>query len=164
MAKVKHVPAGYHTVTPALTQKDAAAAIELYAKAFGAEEVARMKGPDGRVVHAEIRIGDSIIMMGEEMLQMAPNARAPENIGGATTGALMIYTEDCDALVKRAEAAGCKVTMTPADMFWGDRFAQVTDPFGHRWSIGTHIEDVSPEDMKRREKEWLDSMSAEKKP
>lgn len=145
--KVAAIPAGYHTITPYLTLRDSAKAIEFYKKAFGAKERSRMPGPGGSVMHAEIVIGNSSIMMSDEMPQMG--SKSPETLGGTAAG-LMIYTPNVDAMFAKATAAGARVEMPPADMFWGDRYARVVDPFGHKWSIGTHIEDVSPKEMNKR--------------
>jgi PhnB protein len=154
---VKAIPAGYHTVTPALTIRGAAEAIEFYKKAFGAVEVSRFSGPDGHsVMHAEIRVGDSAIMLSDEFPNMG--ARAPSSLG-ATTGSLYLYVEDVDAAFRKAVAAGAKPDMPPADMFWGDRFAKLTDPYGHSWSLATHIEDVTPEEMARRGQEFMAQMA-----
>lgn len=147
MSSVKPVPDGYHTVTPHLAIRGAAAAIEFYATAFGAEELFRMPGPGGLVMHAEVRIGDSIVMLGEESPEMG--ATAPPTIGGSAVG-LLLYVGDVDAACKRATNAGCTLEMPPTDMFWGDRYCKLRDPFGHKWSIATHKEDVSPEEMARR--------------
>ena len=147
MSSVKPVPDGYHTVTPYLAIRGAAAAIEFYATAFGAEELFRMPGPGGLVMHAEVRIGDSIVMLGEESPEMG--ATAPPTIGGSAVG-LLLYVGDVDAACKRATNAGCILEMPPTDMFWGDRYCKLRDPFGHKWSIATHKEDVSPEEMARR--------------
>jgi uncharacterized glyoxalase superfamily protein PhnB len=147
MSAVKPVPDGYHTVTPYLVVRDAAAAIAFYAKAFGAEELFRMPGPGGVVMHAELKLGDSIVMLGEESLQMGTSA--PQTIGGSPVS-LMVYLNDVDASFARAAQAGCTVEMPPTDMFWGDRYGKLQDPFGHHWSLATHQEDVSPEDMAKR--------------
>jgi len=153
----KAIPDGYHTVTPALTVKNGAAAIEFYKKAFGAEEVMRVHGPDGKsLMHAEIRVGDSRIMLGEEW----PDQRvlAPSSAGAATSS-LYLYVADVDAAFKRAVSAGAKALMPVTDMFWGDRFGQVEDPSGHRWGLATHVEDPSPEEITRRQREFFASMS-----
>ena len=147
MSAVKFIPEGYHTVTPHLAVRDAAKAIEFYAKAFGAEELFRMPGPGGVVMHAEVRIGDSIVMLGEESPEMG--ASSPQTIGGSPVN-LLIYVQDVDASFARAEKAGCKVRMPATDMFWGDRYGKVQDPFGHNWGLATHKEDVSPEEMAKR--------------
>ena len=144
------VPEGYHTITPYIRCRGAGKAIDFYKAAFGAEEVGRMLAPDGHtVMHAEIRIGDSIIMLGDEFPDM--HALGPQSVGG-TTGGLHLYVADVDAAVARAVRAGAKVTMPAADMFWGDRYAKLLDPFGHEWSIATHIEDPTPEQMAERAK------------
>ncbi len=147
MSSIKPVPDGYHSVTPHLAIRGAAAAIEFYAKAFGAEELFRMPGPGGIVMHAEVRLGDSIVMLGEESPEMG--ATAPPTIGGSAVG-LLLYVGDVDAACNRATSAGCTLEMPPTDMFWGDRYCKLRDPFGHKWSIATHKEDVSPEEMARR--------------
>ncbi|WP_395833075.1 VOC family protein [Archangium violaceum] len=145
--KVQPIPKGYHIVTPSLIVRGAAQAIEFYKKAFGAKELYRMEGPDGKMLHSEIKIGDSIIMVGDEYPDMG--ASSPQSIGGSASS-LMIYTRDVDALFNQAVAAGAKVAMPVADMFWGDRYGKVTDPFGHQWQLATHKEDISPKEMKRR--------------
>jgi uncharacterized glyoxalase superfamily protein PhnB len=148
----KPIPEGYHTVTPHLVIRDAAKAIEFYKKAFGAEERFRMPGPDGKLMHAEIKIGDSIVMMSDEFPQMGN--KSPKTLGG-NVGGLMIYTKDVDAAFAQAIAAGATEKSPPTDMFWGDRFCHVEDPFGHGWSIATHIEDVPAEDMAERMKKSM---------
>ena len=148
MAKpVKSIPDGFTAVTPDLTIKGAAAAIDFYKKAFGAEESYRLQSPDGKVAHAEIRIGGSAIMLHDEM----PNWKAlsPKTIGD-TPCSIMLYVKDPDAVVKRAVEAGATLTMEVADQFYGDRCGGVTDPFGHKWSIATHIEDVPNDEIARR--------------
>jgi PhnB protein len=145
--KVAPVPPGYHTVTPHLVCRGAADAMAFYARAFGAKERARMTAPDGTVAHAEMRIGDSIIMLGEEMPEMG--ASAPPTVGGSPVN-VFLYVKDVDTWFARAVAAGATPDMPPMNMFWGDRYAKLTDPFGHRWSMATHIEDVSVKEMGRR--------------
>jgi len=147
MSTVKPVPDGYHTITPHLVVRDAAKAIDFYAKAFGTKERYRIPGPGGVVMHAELSLLDSIIMLGEEAPQMG--ALSPQTIGGSPVS-LLIYVKDVDASFARAGEAGCTVQMPPADMFWGDRYGKLADPFGHRWALATHKEDVSPEEMARR--------------
>jgi PhnB protein len=146
--KVLAVPAGYHTVTPYLIVRGAAGAIEFYKKAFGAKEKGRMATPDGGVAHAEIVIGDSRLMLSDENPQMG--ALAPQSSGGGTPIHVFLYVKDIDRLYQQAVAAGASAVMPPTDMFWGDRYGKLDDPFGHRWSIATHIEDVSPKEMGRR--------------
>lgn len=145
--KVAPIPPGYHTVTPYIVCRGAAKAIEFYKKAFGAKEKVRMPGPDGNVMHAEIAIGNSMVMLGDEAPQMG--AVAPSTGGGSAYG-LMIYTENVDKAYAKAIAAGATSEMPPTDMFWGDRYCKVADPFGHKWSIATHTEDLSPKEMTRR--------------
>lgn len=144
--KVKAVPDGYSTVTMHLVQSSSAKAIEFYQKAFGAEELYRMPGPDGMVMHAEVRIGNAVLMMADENLAMNPMAKSPEHAKAFTAG-VMLYVDDVNAAWKRAVEAGAKVEMPLADMFWGDRYGQLTDPFGHRWSVATHLEDLTPEQI-----------------
>jgi PhnB protein len=146
-ASVKPIPDGYTAVTPYLTIKGAAAAIDFYKKAFGAEEVLRIDMPDGQVGHAEIRIGGAVIMLAEE--NPAWKSVSPQTLGGSPTG-IMLYVTDPDAVVQRAVDAGATVTMPVADQFYGDRCGNVVDPFGHKWSIATHIEDVAPDEIRRR--------------
>ena len=143
----KPVPEGYHTLTPHLVVGDANKAIEFYKKAFGAEEITRMPGPGGKIMHASIRIGNSVVMLNDEYPDMG--SRSPKSIGG-TPVTLNLYVENVDKLWDRAVAAGATVTMPLADMFWGDRYGMVTDPYGHRWSLATHKEDVSPEETMKR--------------
>ena len=142
----KAIPDGYHTVQPYLYFKNSAEAIAFYSKVFGATERMRMPDKDGRIMHAEINIGDSCIMMADE--SPAVGAYSSEHYGGAPMS-LMIYVDDCDAVYKRAVDAGSKSLREPADQFYGDRMAGVADPFGFQWWIGTHIKDVSLEEMKQ---------------
>jgi PhnB protein len=145
--KTNPIPPGYHTATPYLTLNDCARAIEFYKRAFHAQEVMRMEGPPGKIAHAEIKIGDSHIMLGDEMPGMGN--KAPASLGGTTSGVLL-YVNDVDSSFQQAVSAGAKADMPPADMFWGDRYGRLTDPFGHSWAIATHKEDVAPEEMKKR--------------
>ena len=145
--KVMPVPPNYHTVTPYLVCRNAADAIEFYKKAFGARERVRMPSPDGRLAHAEVQIGDSMLMLGDEMPEMG--ATAPPTIGG-TAVAIFLYVRDVDKAFAQATAAGATVEMPPTNMFWGDRYCKLADPFGHKWSMATHIEDVSAKEMGRR--------------
>ncbi len=144
---VKPIPDGYHSVTPYLMIKDAAAAIEFYQRAFGATELVRMPDAHGRIAHAEIRIGDSIVMLADE--DHEPGHRGPRTLGG-TPVSLVLYVEDVDAVFDRAIRAGGMTRRAVADQFYGDRMGMLEDPFGHVWTIGTHTEDVTPEEMKRR--------------
>jgi PhnB protein len=145
--KINPIPLGYHSITPYLSIKGAAAAMEFYKKAFGAVELVNMPAPGGLVGHAEMRIGNSMIMLADECDE-AQN-KSPQSLGG-TPVTLLIYTENCDETFKAAVSAGAKVVREPADMFYGDRSAGVLDPFGHSWFIHTHIEDVTPEQMESR--------------
>jgi uncharacterized glyoxalase superfamily protein PhnB len=150
MPKTSPVPEGFHTITPHLVVDGAAAAIEFYQKAFGAKENARMPSPDGKIMHAEIAIGDSLLMLNDEFPDWGK--RGPRSLGGSAV-TIHLYVEDADAVMQRAIQAGAKVTMPLQDMFWGDRYGQVEDPYGHRWSIATHKEDVSFGEMERRAKQ-----------
>ena len=145
--KANPIPEGYHSVTPYLCVNDAARAIEFYKEAFGATEIMRMEAPGGKIGHAEVKIGDSFVMLADEFPEM--NFRSPQTLGGVSAH-FMIYDEDVDALVERAVAAGAKLTRPVKDQFYGDRSGGVEDPFGHHWYIATHKEDLSPEEIKRR--------------
>lgn len=146
---VKPIPEGYHTATPYLIVDGASAALDFYKRAFGAQELFRMPTPDGKVGHCEMQIGSSRLMMADENPQMG--AKGPKAYGGSPLS-LMLYVEDVDAFVKRAVDAGAKIDRPIADQFYGDRSGGIVDPFGHRWYIATHKEDVSPEEMDRRMK------------
>jgi PhnB protein len=154
---VQPVPEGYHTVTPYLAVQDATEAIEYYKNAFGAKERVRMDTPDGKIGHAELEIGDSLVMLSDPFPQAS--TRPPKEIGG-TSVSVFLYVEDVDAVVKQAVDAGASVTMEVADQFWGDRFGTVTDPFGHVWGVATHIEDVPPEEMAERAKAAMAEMAS----
>lgn len=145
---VDPIPEGFHTVTPHLVIDGAARAIDFYARAFGAEEVLRMPAPDGqRLMHAEIRIGDSRIMLADDFPEFCGGvSRHPGTLGGSPV-TVHLYVKDVDATMARAEKAGATVTMPATDMFWGDRYGKVLDPFGHDWSIATHVADPTPEEM-----------------
>jgi PhnB protein len=146
------LPPGYHTLTPAIVVRDAAAAIDFYKRAFGAEEVDRMLGPDGAIMHAEIKIGDSLLMLGEENEQWG--TRSPQSLGGVH-GSLHIYVENADASVDRAVKAGASIRYPIEDAFWGDRYGKVTDPFGHEWGIATRVKNMTREEMEAAGKEWI---------
>jgi PhnB protein len=145
MSPVQPIPEGYHSVQPYLHIRGAAQAIEFYKQAFGATEIMRMPQPDGRLGHAEIRIGDSIVMLADEHPERG--IHGPGHYGGAPM-TLMFYAEDCDATYQKAIAAGSKSLREPTDQFYGDRMAGIEDPFGFQWYIATHVKDVSPEEMK----------------
>lgn len=143
---VKSIPEGYHTLTPFLTVRDAARAIDFYKKAFGATVRGELaKGPDGKVMHAEIKIGDSIVMLADEFPEFG--TLSPQSVGGSPMG-LHIYIDNVDAAFDRAVKAGAQVEMPVADQFWGDRYGKLKDPFGHKWSIATHVKDLSMDEMK----------------
>ena len=143
---VQPIPNGYHSLTPFLTVRDAARAIEFYKQAFGATERGVMKGPDGKIMHAELVIGDSIIMLSDEWPEFG--ALSPQSIGGSAMG-LHIYIDGVDAAFDRAVKAGAEVEMPVMDQFWGDRYGKLKDPFGHKWSIATHTKDMSADEMKQ---------------
>lgn len=145
--KVNPIPDGYHSVTPYMVVDGGARAINFYKQAFGATELFRMEGPDGRIAHAEIKIGDSHVMLGDECSETG--ARGPQSLGGSPVS-LMLYVEDVDATVSRAVEAGAELTRPVADQFYGDRTGGVKDPFGHAWYIATHVEDVPAEELKKR--------------
>src|SRR5579872_6791578 len=146
-AKVNPIPTGYHSVTPYLTCDDCARAIDFYKRAFGAQELVRMDAMPGKIGHAELKIGDSHVMLSDEM--PGGDTRSPKSLGG-TTASVFLYVTDVDSVYKQAVDAGAHGKMQPTDMFWGDRFGRLVDPFGHSWSLATHKEDVAPEEMKKR--------------
>jgi len=152
----KPIPEGYQTITPYLAVDDAAEAIEYYKKAFGAKERVRMDAPDDKIGHAELEIGDSLVMLSDPFPQSS--TRSPKELGG-TSASIFMYVEDVDAVVKQAVDAGATILMEVADQFWGDRFGTIADPFGHSWSIATHVEDVPPEEMAERAKAAMAAMS-----
>jgi PhnB protein len=147
ISNLKATPEGYHSVTPYLFIKGAAGAIEFYKNVFGATEAMRMPGPDGRVMHAELRFGDSVVMLSDE--NQHAGALSPQSIGG-TAGGLNVYVTDVDAVVRKAVEGGAKLVRQVKDQFYGDRSGSIIDPFGHMWSVATHVEDVAPEEMRRR--------------
>jgi PhnB protein len=153
---VKPIPEGYSTVTPYLAVDDAAKAIEFYGKAFGAKERVRMPGPEGTIAHAELEIGDSVIMLSDPFPQSP--LKSPKQ-AGATTASLMLYVEDTDEMVQQAVDAGATITMPVETQFWGDRYGRVEDPFGHNWQIATHVEDVAPDEMEKRAQEAMASFT-----
>ncbi len=145
--KAKPIPDGFHTITPCLTIRDAARAIEYYKKAFGARELVRMPSPDGkRIMHAELKIGDSLLMICDECPEMG--ARSPQALGG-TPAALHLYVENVDQTFDQAVRAGAEPIMPVMDMFWGDRYGKLRDPFGHEWGLATHQRDLTPDEMKK---------------
>lgn len=151
---VKPIPDGYHSITPYLIIKGAATAIEFYQKAFGATELMRIPGPKGTVGHAEIKIGNSPVMMADECPEM--EFRGPATLGGSPVG-IMIYTENCDEMFERAVSLGSKVRKPLQDQFYGDRSGTIEDPFGHVWTIATHTEDLTPEEIQKRMASMSDS-------
>lgn len=153
-SKARPIPEGYHTITPQLTCRDTARAIDFYKRVFGAKELNRAADPGGKIMHAELQIGDSRLMLNDEFpgMSVAPNPSGPRS------SSLFIYTENVDALYGRAVQEGCKVDMPLDNMFWGDRYGKFTDPFGHQWAVATHVEDVAPQDMQRRMEEAMKKM------
>ena len=154
MAPTKPIPDGFTTVTPSLVMKDCKKAIDFYKKALGAQELMRMPGPDGKMMHAEIKVGNSHVMMNDEIM----GSKSAETLG-ASPVTFYLYVEDADSSFKKAIAAGCKEIMPVADMFWGDRMGAVSDPFGYKWNFSTHIKDMTPEEMKRGQDEWMKQMA-----
>jgi len=154
--KVSPVPAGYHTATPYLTVNDGAGALEFYKRALGAREVMRMAAPGGKIGHAEIRIGDSHIMLSDEF--PGASQKAPKSLGG-TTGSVMLYLPNVDAAFQKAIDAGCTSIMAPADMFWGDRFGKLEDPYGNQWGMATHKEDIPPKQLAERARAAMAAMA-----
>jgi PhnB protein len=150
--KVAPIPKGYHAVTPYLVVDNAKAALDFYKRAFGAKEKERMDGPGGKIAHAEITIGDSVIMLSDEM--PGGSSRSPKSLGGSHAG-LFLYVENVDAVFNQAQSAGAKVEMPLANQFWGDRYGKLTDPFGYSWALATHVEDIAPEEMKKRAQEAM---------
>jgi PhnB protein len=148
------IPQGMHSVTPHLVCADAAKAIEFYKQAFGAQESARLPGPDGRLMHAAVKIGDSQVMLADEMPEWG--SLGPKALKGSPV-TIHLYVDDVDAVVERAVKAGAKVTMPVADQFWGDRYGKLEDPFGHHWSVATHVRDVGMEEAQKAMREMQKS-------
>jgi PhnB protein len=153
--KVQAIPTGFHTLTPHLTVRDADKALEFYKNALGAEILGVARMPDGKVMHASLRIGDSILMLNEEMPEYG--GLSPLSLGG-TGVTIHIYTDNVDEAFNRAVSAGAQVKMPLMDQFWGDRYGMVADPFGHKWSLATHVMDLSPEEMQRAQDEAMAKM------
>jgi PhnB protein len=158
-SSVKPIPEGFHSITPSLIVRDAAKAIDFYKRALGAQELVRMPSPDGKIMHAELKIGDSIIFLSDEMPQSP--AKSPQSLGGVT-GVLNLYVEDVDKRFQQAVDAGARVSMPVADQFWGDRYGSLVDPFGYTWGIGTHKEDLTPQQMDERAKAFFAQMAQRK--
>jgi PhnB protein len=156
MANVNPIPEGYSTVVPYISVNHAADAIAYYKKAFGAEELMRMPMPDGKIGHAELKIGDSIVMMADEMDHPQAISKSPRTLGGVTSG-LCLYVADCDAMFTRAVEAGGKVRRPLTNQFYGDRTGTIEDPFGQVWTISTHVEDVPPDELRRRMEQFANS-------
>jgi len=160
-ASAKPIPDGLHTVTPAIVVRDAAKAIDFYKKALGAQELMRMPGPDGKIMHAELKIGDSVIFISDENPQMG-HVKSPQSLGGCTVS-LNVYVPNVDEVFKQAIAAGGKEIMAVADQFWGDRYGNFVDPFGFSWGVATHKEDLSQQEMGKRAQELFASMGQKQK-
>ena len=150
------IPPGFHTVTPSLIVRNGAEAIEFYKKALGAQELMRMAGPDGKIGHAELKIGDSIVFLTDE--NPAMGCKSPQTLGG-TASSLYLYVEDVDKAFQRAIDAGGKVTMPVADMFWGDRFGNFADPYGHNWGLSTHTQDLTQQEIEEGAKKFYAQMA-----
>jgi PhnB protein len=149
MATAKPLPEGQRSVTPHLVVRGAGRAIDFYKQALGAEELMRMPGPDGKLMHAAIRIGDSKIFLVDEFPEPREEGVGSPQQVGATTVTIHLFVDDVDARIQRAAAAGAKITLPPTDLFWGDRYGRILDPFGHSWSIATHVQDLTPEEIQR---------------
>lgn len=156
---VPAIPQGFHSLTAGLTCKNAAQAIELYKRAFGATERNRMASPDGTIMHAELQIGNSMLFVADEY----PGMSAAPGPGSLPSQSLYLYVENVDSVFDAAVASGCQGAMPVADMFWGDRMGKVIDPFGHHWNLATHIEEVAPAEMERRANEWMAQMASKAK-
>jgi PhnB protein len=154
---VQPIPEGYNSVNTYLAVDDAAAAIEFYQRAFGAKERGRMPGPEGKIAHAELQVGDSVVMLGDQFEQST--STPPKQLGG-TSAAVYLYVEDVDAVFQQAIEAGASELMPPQDMFWGDRWGKVSDPFGHEWDLATHKEDLSDEEIAERGREAMAGLSS----
>ena len=160
MKATQAVPKGFHTVTPSLFVRNTAQAIDFYKKALGAEELMRMTGPDGKIGHAEIKIGDSIIFLSDE--NAAFGTKSPESLGGVT-GALYLYVDDVDKAFQRAVDAGGQARMPVMDMFWGDRVGNFIDPYGHSWTLSTHTQDLTEQEIQEGEKKFYAQMAQPQK-
>jgi len=159
-AIAKPVPEGFHTVTPSLVLRDAAKAIEFYKKALGAQEIIRMSGPDGKIMHAELRIGDSVVFLSDENPHVS-NLKSPQSLGGCSS-ALNVFVPNVDELFKQAIAAGGKESAAVAGQFWGDRYGSFIDPFGQSWGVATHKEDLSPQQLQERAQDFFSSQTKRK--
>ena len=162
MAKsIRPIPEGFHTVTPGLVVKGAEKAIDFYKKALGAQELVRMPAPDGKLLHVELKIGDSVVFLSEEVTGMG-NTKSPQTLGGCTV-TLNVYVPNVDETFKQAISSGAKEGMPVADQFWGDRYGTLVDPFGFVWGIGTHKEDLSATEMQQRAQEFFAQMAQQRK-
>ena len=152
---VRAIPEGYHTITPNIVVRDARKAIDFYKKAFGAEEIMSMPGPGGKIMHAEIRIGNSRVMLADDMPEFG--CKSPQALGGSPVS-FYVYVENVDAAWKRAVDAGAKAGMPLSDMFWGDRTGKLEDPFGHSWNLAQHIKDLTPDQINKGQEEFMKQM------
>ncbi len=160
-ASVKPIPENFHTIQPALIVRNAVQAIEFYKKALGAQELMRMPGPDGAIMHAELKIGDSVVFIGEENPNMG-FCKSPQTLGGCTVS-LNVYVPDADKVFNQAVSAGAKETMPVADQFWGDRYGLLTDPYGYVWGIATHKENLTSDEVQKRARDFFANMAQQRK-
>lgn len=158
---VKPIPEGFHTIQPGLVVRNAVQAIDFYKKALGAQELMRMPGPDGKIMHAELKVGDSVLFLSEENPNMG-FVKSPQTLGGSTVS-INVYVPDVDHVFKQAISAGAKETMPVADQFWGDRYGTITDPFGYVWGIATHKENLSNDEIQKRARNFFAEMSQQRK-
>lgn len=158
---VRPIPEGFHTIQPALVVRNALQAIEFYKKALGAQEISRMPGPDGKIMHAELKIGDSVFFLSEENPNMG-FVKSPQSLGGSTVS-LNVYVTDVDKAFNQAISSGAKETMPVADQFWGDRYGTLTDPFGYVWGIATHKENLTPDEVQKRARDFFANMGQQRK-
>jgi PhnB protein len=158
---VKPIPEGFHTIQPGLVVRNAVQAIDFYKKALGAQEISRLPGPDGKIMHAELRIGDSVFFLSEENPNMG-FVKSPQSLGGSTVS-INVYVSDVDHVFKQALSSGAKETMPVADQFWGDRYGSVTDPFGYVWGIATHKENLSNDEIQKRARNFFAEMAQQRK-
>lgn len=160
-ASVKPIPEGFHSIQPSLIVRNAVQAIDFYKKALGAQELVRMPGPDGKIMHAELKIGDSVLFLSEENPNMG-FCKSPQTLGGCTVS-LNVYVPDVDKVFNQAISAGAKETMPVADQFWGDRYGTLTDPYGYVWGIATHKENLTSDEMQKRAHDFFASMAQQRK-
>ena len=160
-ASVRPIPEGFHTIQPALVVRNAVQAIDFYKKALGAQELSRLAGPDGKIAHAELKIGDSVFFLSEENPNMG-SVKSPQTLGGSTIS-LNVYVSDVDKTFHQAISSGAKETMPVADQFWGDRYGSLTDPFGYVWGIATHKENLTSDEIQKRARDFFANMAQQRK-